>query len=47
MTPEARAAQGIPDGFVRISVGIEDPLDLMADFEGALAAAGRHVTAVG
>jgi cystathionine beta-lyase/cystathionine gamma-synthase len=36
MTPEARAQQGIPDGFVRISVGIEDPLDLIADFEQAL-----------
>ncbi|MDX1646109.1 MAG: aminotransferase class I/II-fold pyridoxal phosphate-dependent enzyme [Longimicrobiales bacterium] len=31
-----RAAQGIPDGFVRISVGIEDPDDLIADFAQAL-----------
>jgi cystathionine beta-lyase/cystathionine gamma-synthase len=33
-----REAQGIPDGFVRISVGIENPEDLIADFEQALAA---------
>lgn len=39
MTVEARAAQGIPDGFVRISVGIEDAADLKADFEQALARA--------
>ncbi|MDA0311578.1 MAG: aminotransferase class I/II-fold pyridoxal phosphate-dependent enzyme [Gemmatimonadetes bacterium] len=31
-----RDALGIPDGFVRISVGIEDVGDLRADFEGAL-----------
>jgi len=36
MTPEGRAAIGIPDGFVRVSVGIEDPADLIADFEQAL-----------
>ncbi|MEX2466411.1 MAG: PLP-dependent aspartate aminotransferase family protein [Gemmatimonadota bacterium] len=36
MTPEARLAQGIPDGFVRISVGIENSADLTADFERAL-----------
>lgn len=31
-----REAQGIPDGFVRLSVGIEDAADLIADFERAL-----------
>lgn len=37
MTPEARAALGIPDGFLRISVGIEDVRDLIADMAQALA----------
>jgi cystathionine beta-lyase/cystathionine gamma-synthase len=37
MTPEARAALGIPDGFLRVSVGIEDVRDLIADFAQALA----------
>jgi cystathionine beta-lyase/cystathionine gamma-synthase len=31
-----RAAQGLPDGFVRVSVGVEDPEDLIADFRQAL-----------
>lgn len=35
-----RVAQGIPDGFVRISVGVENVEDLQADFAGALAALG-------
>jgi cystathionine beta-lyase/cystathionine gamma-synthase len=34
--PEARAALGITDRLVRISVGIEDSDDLIADLEGAL-----------
>jgi len=34
--PRAREAMGIPDGFVRISIGIEDPEDLVSDFEQAL-----------
>ena len=38
-TPEERAALGIPEGLVRYSVGIEDPEDLLADLEQALAAA--------
>jgi cystathionine beta-lyase/cystathionine gamma-synthase len=37
MSPEERAAAGIPDGFVRISVGIEDADDLIADMAHALA----------
>jgi cystathionine beta-lyase/cystathionine gamma-synthase len=36
LTPAERAALGIPDGFVRISVGIENAEDLIADFEQAL-----------
>ena len=34
-TPEERKAMGIPDGLVRISVGIEDVEDLIADLEQA------------
>jgi cystathionine beta-lyase/cystathionine gamma-synthase len=36
MTSEQRAAIGIPDGFLRISVGLEDVEDLIADFTRAL-----------
>jgi cystathionine gamma-lyase len=36
--PENRAALGISDGLVRLSVGIEDAADLIADLERALAA---------
>lgn len=36
LTVEERAAQGIPDGFLRISVGIEDVADLIADVQRAL-----------
>jgi cystathionine beta-lyase/cystathionine gamma-synthase len=36
LTPEQRAAQGIPDGFVRVSLGLEDVDDLIADFTRAL-----------
>jgi len=38
-TAEERAAMGIPEGLVRCSVGIEDVDDLLADIQGALAAA--------
>jgi cystathionine beta-lyase/cystathionine gamma-synthase len=34
--PEGRRAQGIPDGFVRLSCGIEDTADLIADLTQAL-----------
>ena len=30
LTPEQRAALGIGDGMVRISIGLEDPADLFA-----------------
>jgi O-succinylhomoserine sulfhydrylase len=40
LTAEARAAAGITDGVVRISVGLEDVEDLLDDVERALGAAG-------
>lgn len=36
MTSEERAAIGIPDGFLRVSVGLESADDLIADIEQAL-----------
>jgi O-acetylhomoserine (thiol)-lyase len=36
MGPERRALMGIPDGFLRVSVGIEDENDLTGDFAQAL-----------
>jgi O-acetylhomoserine (thiol)-lyase len=36
MGPERRASMGIDDSLVRFSVGIEDPEDLVADFDRAL-----------
>jgi cystathionine beta-lyase/cystathionine gamma-synthase len=36
LTPALRAAQGIPDGFVRVSLGIENVEDVIADFTRAL-----------
>ena len=36
MTPLDRAMIGIPDGFLRLSIGIEDVNDVIADFEQAL-----------
>ncbi|MAM76466.1 MAG: methionine gamma-lyase [Tistrella sp.] len=35
-TPEERAAYGISDGLIRLSVGLEDPADLLEDLEQAL-----------
>jgi cystathionine beta-lyase/cystathionine gamma-synthase len=37
MPKEVREAAGITDGLIRVSVGIEDAEDLIADFEQALA----------
>ncbi|HEX4921957.1 MAG TPA: aminotransferase class I/II-fold pyridoxal phosphate-dependent enzyme [Candidatus Bathyarchaeia archaeon] len=37
MSPEARARAGMPDTLIRVSVGIEDIEDLIADFTQALA----------
>ena len=36
--PERKAALGIGDNLVRVSIGVEDPDDLIADFDQALAA---------
>jgi cystathionine gamma-synthase len=36
MTPEARARAGITDSVIRLSIGIEDPEDLIADLAAAL-----------
>jgi methionine-gamma-lyase len=36
MTPEERAAVGIDDGLIRLSVGLEDPKDIIADLKQAL-----------
>jgi cystathionine beta-lyase/cystathionine gamma-synthase len=36
LTPEARAHAGIPDGFLRLSIGIESAKDLIRDIEQAL-----------
>ncbi len=41
LSDRERAAAGIPPGTVRLSLGIEDLVDLLADLEGALAAAVR------
>ena len=40
LTPEERRAVGIGDGLVRLSIGIEEPTDLIADLDQALSAAG-------
>lgn len=40
LPPEARRAVGIGDGLIRLSVGLEDPRDLVADLEVGMAAAG-------
>jgi methionine-gamma-lyase len=37
-TPEERAQHGIGEGLVRLSVGLEDIEDLLADIEQALRA---------
>jgi cystathionine beta-lyase/cystathionine gamma-synthase len=36
LSPDDRAALGIPDGFVRLSCGIEDAEDIIADLEQAI-----------
>ncbi len=40
LTPEERAAAGIDDGLIRLSVGLEDPEDVIADLGQALAKLG-------
>jgi len=36
LSAEARASAGIPDGFLRLSIGIESAKDLIRDLEQAL-----------
>jgi O-succinylhomoserine sulfhydrylase len=38
LTPEARAELGIFDNSVRLSIGLEDPADLISDLDQALSA---------
>ena len=38
LTPEDRASLGLDDGMVRLSVGLENPLDVLDDLEQAFAA---------
>jgi O-succinylhomoserine sulfhydrylase len=38
--PEARAIMGVDEGMLRINIGLEDPLDLIADIDQALGAVG-------
>ena len=45
MTPEARAAAGIPEGLLRLSVGIEALQDLQADLDAALSRAQAVIEA--
>ena len=36
LTPEEQAAAGVTDGLLRLSIGLEDPADLLADLDAAL-----------
>ena len=40
-TPEVRAAMGIGDNMLRLSIGLEDPADLAEDLDQAIRAALR------
>jgi methionine-gamma-lyase len=40
-TPDERAAHGIDDGLIRLSVGLEDPVDLLDDLSAALSGLDR------
>lgn len=42
LTPEARAALGVTDGLLRLSVGLEDAGDLIADLDAALGVLDRQ-----
>jgi O-succinylhomoserine sulfhydrylase len=42
LTPEARAALGVTDGLLRLSAGLEDADDLIADLDAALASLDRQ-----
>jgi cystathionine beta-lyase/cystathionine gamma-synthase len=36
LTPDEAAAAGVTEGLIRLSVGLEDPADLLADLQRAL-----------
>ena len=40
LAPEDRLATGVSDGYVRLSIGLEHPDDILADLDRGLAAAG-------
>lgn len=40
LTPEVRAEMGVDEGMLRLSVGLEDPQDVIDDFDRALKAVG-------
>ncbi|MCI0372612.1 MAG: PLP-dependent aspartate aminotransferase family protein [candidate division NC10 bacterium] len=41
LTSDARARLGLPDGFIRLSCGLEDPEDIIADLAQALGKGGK------
>ena len=43
--PEERAKLGITDGVIRLSIGLEDPQDIIEDLEGALAGVAAKLAA--
>jgi len=45
LSSEERAAVGVPDDFIRLSIGIEDADDLIADLDQAITAAARRAEA--
>jgi cystathionine beta-lyase/cystathionine gamma-synthase len=45
LTPQERARLGIGEGLLRLSVGIEDPDDLIEDLDQALRATTRRTPA--
>ncbi len=47
MEESARLRAGIGPGLLRVSVGIEDPRDLIADLQAGLARAAAHAAALG
>ena len=42
LTPAEQAETGVTDGLVRLSLGLEETVDLIADIEHALAAANTE-----
>jgi cystathionine gamma-synthase/O-succinylhomoserine sulfhydrylase len=40
LAPQVRADMGVSEGMLRISVGLEDPLDVIEDLDQALRKAG-------